>query len=650
MIGRRGPVELRLFGGLDRERFGPGSYLEFYGRAVADSLYTETEVYRLEVDPSRARRVRVVGGRPGSGAPERYTAMEAVDRNLAYSFASPTGDPWFEANLLSNGAPATQTFPLVLKALDPGAGGQASLSVKAWGVTDWPGAAPDHHLQVFLNGTFLTEERFDGLQALSLELPLSPALLVDGTNELTLVATGDTGYAFDLVRVDRYALTYPRRFVAEGDRLSFTAEGRAFQVDGFSSSELVAYAETRDGWVHLAAPRISAGSAGIQVAVRGVGEAEYHLSTVAALATPEIAPAAEPAAVLRDRLLAGTADYLVISHPSFLDHLGPLLALQQSRGYSTRVVDVEDLYDAFHGGVVGPEAMAAFLRRAVPELGTRFVLLVGGDTYDYFDRLGLGSVSFIPTPYVATDVLVSFAPSDPLLGDLDGDRVPDLALGRLPVRTPAELATVIAKTLAYEGTPRAALMVADDDLEQGGAFTAASAALEGLVPASWPVSTAYLDDLGVGAARGRIVAGLEAGAALTHFIGHSGPTVWTFDGLFSAGDATALANAAPTLVVQWGCWNTYHVEPRYDTLAHRFLLPGPQGAAAVVGAAALTETASDLAVGPKLMEHLRQPGATLGESLVAAKKEVAATGARLDDVFLGWTLLGDPATVLVPSP
>ena len=54
----------------------------------------------------------------------------------------------------------------------------------------------------------------------------------------------------------------------------------------------------------------------------------------------------------------------------------------------------------------------------------------------------------------------------------------------------------------------------------------------------------------------------------------------------------------PSLVIQWGCWNTYHVAPEYDTLAHRLLLAGPQGAAAVVGSSTLTRRIVRPAAGP----------------------------------------------------
>ena len=65
---------------------------------------------------------------------------------------------------------------------------------------------------------------------------------------------------------------------------------------------------------------------------------------------------------------------------------------------------------------------------------------------------------------------------------------------------------------------------------------------------------AYIDDLGVGATRSTVIDALNDGVALTSFVGHSGATEWTFDGVFLASDAVAMTNTLrPTIVTQWGC-------------------------------------------------------------------------------------------------
>ena len=129
------------------------------------------------------------------------------------------------------------------------------------------------------------------------------------------------------------------------------------------------------------------------------------------------------------------------------------------------------------------------------------------------------------------------------------------------------------------------------------------------------------------------------------FVGHSGPSSWTFDGLLSAGDIAGLPAVEPSVVVQWGCWNTYHVLPGYDTLAHRMTLGTSGGAAAVIGNATLTRKSSNERFARALLPRLLEPGTTIGQAIVEAKW---AVGDRADDVVHGLSLLGDPALVVAP--
>jgi hypothetical protein len=449
--------------------------------------------------------------------------------------------------------------------------------------------------------------------------------------------------------VDRYGLEFPRRYVARDGALSFTAGGGFVEVDGFSSSEIVVYADA--GRLRLTGVEIAPTAAGWRARFRppAAGRASTAAGVVvdAVQANELLQPEVRAPRVVPPDLLAGQADYLVVAHPLFLADLGPLVAARQADGLAVKVVDVFDLYQVYAGGEIDPLAVRDYLVAAAHRLGVRYVLLVGGDTYDYLDHLGIGSVSFVPTIYAQTDAVIHFSPADSLLADVDGDDLQDLAIGRLPARTRAELQLLIDKTLAYPATPAGLLLAADKSDDRH--FATISDGMAAGAPASWPVARAYLDDLTVPAARAALLGGINAGAALVNFVGHSGPTVWTFSGLFSAGDAAGLQNlGAPAAVVQWGCWNTYHVAPQFNTLAHRLLVAGPQGAAAVVGSSTLAKDSSDEALGPLLVSRLFAPGTRIGDAIVEAKQAAAAGGGDLYDVLVGWTLLGDPALVVSP--
>ena len=87
-----------------------------------------------------------------------------------------------------------------------------------------------------------------------------------------------------------------------------------------------------------------------------------------------------------------------------------------------------------------------------------------------------------------------------------------------------------------------------------------------------------MDDIGVSAARTQLLAAMNRGTALITFTGHSGPQKWTFSGLFGFRDPASLTNVGKAfVVVQWGCWNTYHVDPVYKYMVQSFLFPGDTG-------------------------------------------------------------------------
>jgi hypothetical protein len=344
------------------------------------------------------------------------------------------------------------------------------------------------------------------------------------------------------------------------------------------------------------------------------------------------------------------AQYLIISHPDFIDGLQPLVQARRAQGLSVSVVDVTDVYAQYAGGIFDPQAIKDYVAFAAGKLGTQYVLLVGGDTYDYRNYLGRDSLSFIPSLYITTGDLAKFVPVDPLYADVNGDNVPDLAIGRFPVRTTAELELMVNKTLAYAGKDysRTALFVSDvyDGIVS---YKYINTNLAAGLPADWSVNSVHLDDVSVTTARSQILSSMNEGVALVTFTGHSSSTVWTFNNLFNIKNAQALTNhGRPFVVVQWGCWNTYYVDPVNNYLVQGFLFSGDQGAVSVLGASTLTDSKSEELLGDLLTPRMVTPGTPIGLALRDAKIELAQTHPELLDVLLGWSLMGDPALTVTP--
>ena len=180
-------------------------------------------------------------------------------------------------------------------------------------------------------------------------------------------------------------------------------------------------------------------------------------------------------------------------------------------------------------------------------------------------------------------------------------------------------------------------------------FKAINAGFIAGLPAGWLSESVNLDDNDVATAQTRLLAAMNRGTAMVTFTGHSGPREWSFSHLFTNAHAAALTNAGqPFVAVQWGCWNTYYVDPVNTYLVQSFLFAGDRGAAAVLGAATLTDSSSEQLLGELLTPRLVVPGMSVGQALLDAKRELAATHPELADVLIGWSLMGDPALVIEP--
>ena len=454
---------------------------------------------------------------------------------------------------------------------------------------------------------------------------------------------------YDLVMVDKYSVTYPRAYRALENRLSFTGSGGPYVVDGLGASDAFVF------WKTEGSDEVSLGQtsvverwgAGYRVRFGRADEQakrQYRVTTGAGFLVPKI----EPARPVTD-LLAGTAaQMLIVSHPDFLAGIEPLAAARRSSGVTVKVVDLRDVYESFSGGIVDPSAIRELVKQAYQRWKTRSVLLVGGDTYDYFDYLGVGSRSFVPTLYAQTDpAIVRYAPVDPLFGDVDGDGVPEVSVGRLPARTSAELSLLVGKTLGYKGGNR--VLLAADAIDPSLSFKTVSETIAAALPADTQASRAYVDDLGLQGARTTLLGTMNAGGGLVSYVGHSSPNRWSFQSLFTTTDAggpdeldePARGDAARLL------------EQLLRRAGLQHSRTHPDGERRAGG----RRRPRHLHPQRRLLRRPPRPGARpaparegqdLGAALLDAKTQLATDGHNRPDIQLGMTLLGDPEVVINP--
>lgn len=661
LVNQGNVVPIEVVGGAV---FESGSSIRFIAHRI-DTLYTDTNVYTLQLSDSTQSSHRIGTDETPmlSSVPfaTSYLATESFAPQSRYSFTSPkASDPWYAKRMVAVGKAMSETFTVNLSEVAPGGNDGvtgAKMEIDVWGATNLQGQANDHHVKVAFNGRELVASRFDGLRSKTLSAPLEGQ--VTGSNKVKITLPMDTGYAFDAVNVNEINVTYPRRFMASENRLSFESRQSKFRVQGLRPNgtdqgghptiDAVVMRENDEGVASLSNVRSRCRST-CTIELGGTGQlATYHVAGTDALYEPELVPLP-----LEDDIRSGNARYLIISHPDFIGSNGnygleSLATELQSEMGSVAIVDVESIYAQFGHHLFDPQAIQDYVRFAHANRGTEYVLLVGGDVYDYRQFENEDATSFIPSIYAATGNNITFAPVDAKYVDLNDDNVPDLPIARLPVRTTAQLKTLLAKRAGYVNRDYAgtALLVADgyDDAQQYD-FDEDADEIDNEYLQNFSVAKAYVDEIGVSQARQRVRELINQGTALTAFFGHSSTNQWSFSGLFTGPDAAGLDNAGrPTVVTQWGCWNAYYVSPNEDSMGQRFMMEGEQGAVAVMGASTLTNADSERRLAKMVFARLAN-GEKLGDAVTNAKQEYAQTHPNDLDVLIGWTILGFPEIVV----
>jgi hypothetical protein len=596
-----------------------GEAIEFYGQA-RDTLWTGTRTYWLVSGGGAGRGVPFTAYAAGSAPPAVFAATARLRGHGTYYAGLLNGD---DSNFFTAALGTTPVKETVTVA-HPAAVPNARLRLSLTGVT-----SGDHALPVSFDGAALGTCAFTGQVAFVCELPLSS--LTAGDHEVALLTQGPPP---DFALLGTVELTYDHPFTADGDALTLTAPpGTRVVIDGFTTADARVVDVTDPSAPIELVARPSFDGASFVVSADTPGET-----------SPRLLHAFTPATARRPTSLAANrpstwgdardGEVVILTPAAFLDAARPLAARRAREGFSVALVDVQDVYDGFGGGDKSAFAIRSFLRQAHDHwrVPPRFVVLVGDATFDPRNFLGKGDFDFLPTKLIDTQEIETA--SDDWFVDWNDDGVPELAVGRLSVRTPAEAALVVEKQLDYAGLDdraRGALFVADTP-NDGLDFVTASELSAAVVTDRLPTDHFYRAEAGAAAAA-TLLAKLETGPFLVNYFGHGSVEQW--DGTLTGAAASALGNLHLSIYVSMNCLNGFFHDLYTDSLAERLLKAPAGGAVAVWASSTLTSFASQAALDREFLKRLGRT--SLGEAAVAAKQAIADADTRRT-----WILFGDP--------
>jgi hypothetical protein len=626
-------------------QFDPADAIEFYGTGV-DTPYTDTRAYWLVADsrPGRRMTVRRRAGLDPVAAIDAASfdfTLQQKERSI-YFGALRNGDAenWFGA--LVSEAPAD----LVVDLSNVDVSQAAALEIAIQGVTDNPGTDADHLVAIRVNGTDVGELRFDG-QALGVQsFAVPPGLLREGANTVTVVARGGES---DISLVDLLRLRYAHAYRADSDLLRFAADGPGtIAVRGFASSAIrvIDVTDPLASEALFGAVAPDAAFWAVSVRVPGSGPRTLLAFTDSTIAAPAFVRANRPSQV---NAPANAADYLAVVHAEFAAAVDPLLERREEQGLSTARIDIEDVYDEFSFGQKTPQALKDYMRhaRATWIRMPRFMLLVGDATTDPRDYAGFGNADFVPTKLVPLDGVALETASDDWFVDVDDDGLPDVAIGRLPVRTLEQARDIVEKTIEYEAGADApwlkdVLFVADHDVAHvGNPFETESRQLQALLPGGYRAHELFASQLGADALRLDMASQVADGRLIVNYSGHGSTRLWGVNGdLLGPTDINNWTNARLPFVVAMNCLNGFFQGIYDEESLAETLLRAPQGGAVAVWASSgVTDTFKQAVAAQELYRLMFQGrNLTVGQAVAAAKRAVSDR-----DVRRTWIFFGDPA-------
>lgn len=618
-----------------------GQYIEFYGRGL-DMPESDNRGYFLVVGPSAGKRMATRVARPDTSTvrtqnyQHRYVFKERV--NYINQIRNGDAENFFGRPILRT---LSATVPFTLSEIDTQSA-SANLSVRIQGFSSGL-----HSVTVVLNGQSVGSVSGAGQLNVVQTFTVPTGLLREGSNSILLTAVANNPDNQDTNLFDTLTVEFARKHVIDGGKLDFyTLGNRGATLSGLSSPNvrLIDTTYAGDPVEVIGLNSIEAG-ASFSVQIPAARPKTYHAFEPTQLLTVnDIRP------LISDFLgsSANAAELIIISHPSLMMESMQLAAYRQSQGVSVKIVDVNDVIDEFGYGVLGSAAIKSFLQYADLNWSVRprYVLLVGDASYDSRNYTGAGFWNMVPTKMVTT--IFSETGSDEALADFNNDGLSEIAIGRIPARTPVRVLNTLEKMQRWEANlsnpfSRGAVFAFDEPV--GYDFEAMSARLRSRLPESMP--TTFVGKPQVNSLV-NLVSALNAGPFVVNYAGHGSTGAWSGNPVWFSVFNVNCTNGATqcvtnidneSLYLMLTCLNGYFVQTTSDSLAESLLFIEDRGAVASWASTGLTTADVQEIMGQRFYQKVSEGSIPRIGDLIRDAKSTIPGGT---DVRLSWALFGDP--------
>ncbi len=275
--------------------------------------------------------------------------------------------------------------------------------------------------------------------------------------------------------------------------------------------------------------------------------------------------------------------YLILTTAPLVDKLEPLAAWKLRKGLTTKIVDVNSIYEnETFDGYDEPDELRNYIRWSYNELGTEYVLLAGD--YDAVPP----RMCHDPNPYAGADD--GEIPSDSYYAcisegttwDVDGDHIygelgdlddiyPDIIVGRIAINQEVKMSEWVDEVINYECNPGIenwtdkVILIGPNVHNRGDGAEQSEYFYDKYLKFIYGTFDKFYEDSENGNkpfSKSEIIKSINTGATFLNYLGHGGPTSWTYNygysGLLNKGDVNKFKNShmkpvvyAMSCLTQW---------------------------------------------------------------------------------------------------
>lgn len=553
-----------LIKGEENGSFDPGDWIEFYGEPPKGNethlnLYTDKNIYWLSINGPKGARLIDKSVNPGySNIPTCYRHKIHFETDSIYRVYKEYPDtiaPWFWKEFIGS-------HNFLLEIPEPIDSGNFEIKIVL------RSNGPIGSMRTLINNSLISTEFLPGKQGASSSFVISaPQSILKDSSVLTLVSDSVT------IDLDFIEINYLKTYTSKERKIKFSPPDKGrykFQLKGFKNSSIMVWqpgtAVMTDGQVRYDTTNStytfsfedSYSDSSFYFAQDFVMSPILVRDTAANLGNP-----------------SNNADYIIITSPKLIDCANKYASWKSTRGINCKIVTTQDIYDEFNYGIPDNKAIKNFLYYAYrywlsPPL---YVMLLGDASSDHRNIMGFDE-DMVPTLNIIDPYYV-IIPSDNLYACVNGnDPIPDMLIGRLPVKNEQEFELVLNKL--QRRIPfsewRRKLLFASMNCDQNSIETS-NTMVENVVPDEYDVQKIYYPM----SSQASLIDEINKGTPFITYIGHSGPKEWSGGLLWNEAIPGLMNIERLPFIAVLGCYNGIFDTPGQDFMGENFIL-SPGGA------------------------------------------------------------------------